>query len=275
MHRNSGKALLIVAAFVLFLVPVAAIAAGQTFTDVPPDDWGFHDVEWLAANGLTNGCGDGTTFCPDDPVSRREMAAFTHRLAIEGVVDAATAMDADKLDGKDSTAFASSSHDHDADYLAIGGKADDADLLDGNDSTAFVLQSDLAMPLALFDGVEDHVSWIIDKGTYTTLRTVSLTPPADGTVVANSSVTVLESTASDAVACNITNGGTWEAGASQDWQSPGTPGGMTSLSGTRGFEVTGGQTLTIEFKCNPVSNNTSPDTDFWRVWLTAIYIPNP
>lgn len=46
--------------------------------------------------------------------------------------------DADTLDGKDSTAFAVSGHDHDADYLAVAGKAVDADKLDGKDSTEFL-----------------------------------------------------------------------------------------------------------------------------------------
>lgn len=45
--------------------------------------------------------------------------------------------DADTLDGKDSTAFSLSGHDHDADYLAKNGKAVDADTLDGMDSGAF------------------------------------------------------------------------------------------------------------------------------------------
>lgn len=35
------------------------------------------DIEWLAAEGLTNGCSDdGKLFCPDAPVSRGQMAAF-------------------------------------------------------------------------------------------------------------------------------------------------------------------------------------------------------
>ena len=33
-------------------------------------------IEWLAAEGLTKGCGDGTKFCPDQVVSRGQMATF-------------------------------------------------------------------------------------------------------------------------------------------------------------------------------------------------------
>lgn len=33
-------------------------------------------IEWLAAEGLTKGCEDGTKFCPDQVVSRGQMASF-------------------------------------------------------------------------------------------------------------------------------------------------------------------------------------------------------
>jgi hypothetical protein len=47
------------------------------------------------------------------------------------------AADSDKLDGVDSTGFATSGHDHSGVYLPVSGKAADADKLDGLDSTAF------------------------------------------------------------------------------------------------------------------------------------------
>lgn len=47
------------------------------------------------------------------------------------------AADSDKLDGIDSTGFATTGHDHDSDYLGITAKAADSDKLDGLDSTAF------------------------------------------------------------------------------------------------------------------------------------------
>ena len=61
-------------------------------------------------------------------------------------------IDADTLDGKDSAAFASSGHDHGADYLAISGKAADADLLDGLDSTAFLGVTETAADSTRLDG---------------------------------------------------------------------------------------------------------------------------
>ena len=38
------------------------------------------NVEWVKNRGVTLGCGDGTNYCPDDPVSRLAMAAFMNRL---------------------------------------------------------------------------------------------------------------------------------------------------------------------------------------------------
>ncbi len=110
MHRTSSKVLLIVAAFALFLVPVAAIAAGG-FTDVEDDSVFKADIEWLADAGVTKGCNPPTNdkFCPGSNVTREQMSAFMHRLATNKVVDAATAVNAanaDMLDGVDSSGFA-------------------------------------------------------------------------------------------------------------------------------------------------------------------------
>ena len=46
-----------------------------TFGDVPTSDPGFAYVEALAASGITGGCGGGN-YCPDNPVTRRQMAIF-------------------------------------------------------------------------------------------------------------------------------------------------------------------------------------------------------
>jgi hypothetical protein len=46
-----------------------------TFGDVPPADPGYQYIEALAASGITGGCGGGN-FCPDNPVTRRQMAIF-------------------------------------------------------------------------------------------------------------------------------------------------------------------------------------------------------
>jgi hypothetical protein len=47
----------------------------QTFGDVPPSDLAFPFIEALVASGITAGCGGGD-YCPDNPVTRRQMAVF-------------------------------------------------------------------------------------------------------------------------------------------------------------------------------------------------------
>lgn len=124
-HRISTKALLFVAAFVLFLVPVAAIAAGE-FSDVADGNVFKADIDWLADAGVTQGCNPpaNTRFCPGSNVTREQMAAFMHRLAENQVVDAATAVDAEHATSADTATNADSAAeaDHAADADALEGK---------------------------------------------------------------------------------------------------------------------------------------------------------
>jgi len=46
-----------------------------TFNDVPVSDPAYQFIEALAASGITSGCGGGN-FCPDSPLTRRQMAVF-------------------------------------------------------------------------------------------------------------------------------------------------------------------------------------------------------
>ena len=46
-----------------------------TFNDVPTNDSAFQFIEALAASGITVGCGGGN-YCPDAPLTRRQMAVF-------------------------------------------------------------------------------------------------------------------------------------------------------------------------------------------------------
>ena len=50
------------------------------FGDVAPDAWYAPHVERLAQLGITAGCGDGTDYCPGNPVTRSEMALFLQRV---------------------------------------------------------------------------------------------------------------------------------------------------------------------------------------------------
>lgn len=66
----------------IIAVPVAVIAA-HSFDDVP-DSNQFHDsIAWMQENGITVGCNPpaNTQYCPEDNVSRQQMAAFMRRLA--------------------------------------------------------------------------------------------------------------------------------------------------------------------------------------------------
>lgn len=62
----------------LFTFIVPAQASAQTFNDVPTDYWAFSFIETFAANGITAGCGSGN-YCPEDSVTRSQMAVFLER----------------------------------------------------------------------------------------------------------------------------------------------------------------------------------------------------
>ena len=55
--------------------------AGIVFGDVPVTHVFYDDIIWLADAGVTKGCNPplNDRFCPDDPVSRGQMAAFLNR----------------------------------------------------------------------------------------------------------------------------------------------------------------------------------------------------
>jgi len=81
-------------------------ACDSTFPDVeatsPLCPW----IEQMMADGISEGCGDdgngGTNFCPDQPVTRGQLALFLER-AMRGTD--AWDVNADVLDGLDSTEF--------------------------------------------------------------------------------------------------------------------------------------------------------------------------
>ena len=82
-------------AVAVLAVPGVSWAAGR-FDDVPDSNVFVADIEWLADAGITKGCNPpaNTRFCPDNYVTRGQMAAFMHRLAggdnrtVDGRLDA-------------------------------------------------------------------------------------------------------------------------------------------------------------------------------------------
>ncbi|MET0567255.1 MAG: hypothetical protein ABW021_12500 [Acidimicrobiia bacterium] len=66
----------------IIAVPVAVIAA-HSFDDVPDSNQFHESIAWMQENGITIGCNPpaNTQYCPEDNVSRQQMAAFMRRLA--------------------------------------------------------------------------------------------------------------------------------------------------------------------------------------------------
>jgi hypothetical protein len=96
---------MIVAATALIVAPLTAIAT-HTFNDVPNSHTFHNDIAWLEASGVTKGCNPPTNnlYCPDDFVTRGQMAAFMERFAgYLGAKDGtpAQADNADTVDGFD------------------------------------------------------------------------------------------------------------------------------------------------------------------------------
>lgn len=54
---------------------VSPAPPGASFNDVPVNDTAFPFIEALVASGITAGCGGGN-YCPDAPLTRRQMAVF-------------------------------------------------------------------------------------------------------------------------------------------------------------------------------------------------------
>jgi hypothetical protein len=80
------------------------VMASHGFTDVPDSNTFHADIDAIADAGVTTGCGP-SIYCPEDFVTREQMAAFLNRLGALGP-GKTPVVNADKLDGEDSTAFA-------------------------------------------------------------------------------------------------------------------------------------------------------------------------
>jgi hypothetical protein len=57
-----------------------SVGADHNFPDVANGAFYHDDVEWLLDNDITQGC-SATEYCPNDYVTRGQMAAFLHRTA--------------------------------------------------------------------------------------------------------------------------------------------------------------------------------------------------
>ena len=61
------------------IVGTVAAQTGQLFDDVPRGHYAHDPVQWAVENGITRGCGDGHSFCPERTLNRAEMVTFLKR----------------------------------------------------------------------------------------------------------------------------------------------------------------------------------------------------
>jgi hypothetical protein len=83
-----------IAGAVVMAAAVAAVAADR-FGDVAAGHPHGDGIGFAVESGVTAGCGDGSNYCPNDPVTRAQMGTFLHRLSghaagVAPSVDAAT-----------------------------------------------------------------------------------------------------------------------------------------------------------------------------------------
>ncbi|CAM3578401.1 hypothetical protein [Nocardioides zeicaulis] len=98
-------------------------------------------------------------------------------------------------------------------------------------------------------------------------RSVSLMPPANGTVVVSSSGQI-ETTTAGIARCSISLSNAFDFAAVQNMS--GAAGDYSTAAGTRGFPVTKGTLFTANLVCNEYSGQHV----MWDSSLTAIFAPN-
>ena len=79
----------------LVATPIAVYAT-HVFTDVSDSAFYSNSVTWMKDNGITVGCNPpaNTKYCPNDNLTRGEMAGLMKRLSENKIVDTATAVNA-------------------------------------------------------------------------------------------------------------------------------------------------------------------------------------
>ena len=58
-----------------------AVSGAVSFQDVAAGQWYTDAVAWAASEGIVNGVGDGSTFAPNDTITREQMAVMLYRYA--------------------------------------------------------------------------------------------------------------------------------------------------------------------------------------------------
>jgi hypothetical protein len=136
----SRRSAMLIAIAVLLTVPGTALAVHR-FADVTEGATHAEGIEWLADAGVTTGC-DKDHYCPDQYVTRAQMATFLCR--ISGNCGTGPSIDAATLAGMDPATF-----------VREGDPVGDADTLDGLDSVDFLVATD-PVDAATLDGVDSN-----------------------------------------------------------------------------------------------------------------------
>ena len=79
MHRTATLVLLAVLIATAAATGTVAAQSAQRFDDVPTDHYAHDAINWMVDAKITGGCGDGSNFCPDQPLNRAHLAAFLYR----------------------------------------------------------------------------------------------------------------------------------------------------------------------------------------------------
>ncbi len=114
--------------YAAFVEAAAYVCTGTLFNDVPASHWACGYIEEFANLNITSGCGGGN-FCPEDNVTRAQMAVFLVKGLEETLYDqldgSGSGLDADLLDGRDSGYYLDWNN-----FVSVP-----ADLLDGDNDT--------------------------------------------------------------------------------------------------------------------------------------------
>ena len=100
MNRRWLRRSLVVLITAAVVAPTAAYAT-HVFDDVEDDFVHAPGIEYVADKGITTGC-DANNYCPNNPLTRGQMATFLYR-ASGNAPGIAPSVNADTVDGLDST----------------------------------------------------------------------------------------------------------------------------------------------------------------------------
>lgn len=177
MQRTILVAIVSALVGVVVATPIA-VYASHSFNDVSTTNTFHADIEWLKQSGVTRGCNppDNTEFCPDDQVTREQMAAFMRRFAQYMGAEDGTPAQADNSASADNAATAdfATTADH-ATTADSATTAEDTSALNGKDAELY------ERPIVMKTGNRFDGTHMADQDGE--IARLSISAPADGTVV--------------------------------------------------------------------------------------------